>query len=286
MNQKYAVGRLLGQGRFGQAFAARRLSDGVEVCIKRVPLRGKGLPDAVHQKYIENELSMLRAMQTCPVVVRLLDVQSGPDAVEIVMELAAAGTLADWQATQPGGQLREAQAAAVLAQVLRALAACHSKGIAFADLKPANVLMRSVPEPGDVASTPLIALADFGCSQKILSGGQPRRSPGTPLFAAPEVWRHRGTGMEADIWAAGVLLYHMLCGGPQFPFFTTASPLSPAEAYRHISSGDINFSSPVWAKTSPGARVLVERMLERDPESRITAREALESAWLREHTIN
>lgn len=135
---------------------------------------------------------------------------------------------------------------------------------------------------------------------------------------------------------AGVLLYHILAGGPQFPFFSTASPLSPAEAYRHIAQGNIDFSAPIWGEVSPGARTLVERMLQREPErcavlgcraagccyvlgewkacsqgsrreecrastqqhrthlippppsyrpcSRITACEALESAWLREHT--
>lgn len=127
---------------------------------------------------------------------------------------------------------------------------------------------------------------------------------------------------------AGVLLFHMLCGGPQFPFFSTASPLLPAEAYRHITSGDIDFTAPVWEHASPSARALVQRMLEREPErqvvageggwahatgsgcwhleaagelrdwtsphsdksrdscySRITVREALGTAWMREHTI-
>ena len=141
-------------------------------------------------------------MQFCAEVVRLLDVVPGPGYVDLVMELAL-GTLADWQATLPRGQLGEAQAATVLAQVLRAIAACHSRGIAFADLKPANVLMRSMPLPDEDSATPLVALADFGCALRVLGGNRPQRSPGTPLFAAPEVWRHRGTGMEADVWAAG-----------------------------------------------------------------------------------
>lgn len=50
-----------------------------------------------------------------------------------------------------------------------------------------------------------LALADFGCSQFVDSHGHAVSSPGTPLFAAPEVMFHRN-GLEADLWSAGVLV--------------------------------------------------------------------------------
>ena len=70
------------------------------------------------------------------------------------------------------------------------------------DLKPTNVLLRRPTGPGEPLD---LALADFGCSQYVGPCGRAQQSPGTPLFAAPEVMV-KANGLEADMWSAGVLV--------------------------------------------------------------------------------
>ncbi len=64
------------------------------------------------------------------------------------------------------------------------------------------MLLRRKPAPGEPLD---LCLADFGCSQYVDSSGRAVSSPGTPLFAAPEVMFKRN-GLEADLWSAGVLV--------------------------------------------------------------------------------
>ena len=86
--------------------------------------------------------------------------------------------LAHWLADRGG--LSEREAAHITRQLLTALAACHSLGVAYHDVKPANLLLRSL----DAASgLPHICLADFGCAHSTLEPqAGARHSPGTPLF--------------------------------------------------------------------------------------------------------
>ena len=64
------------------------------------------------------------------------------------------------------------------------------------------LLRRKPTAPGEALD---LCLADFGCSQYVDRSGRASSSPGTPLFAAPEVMFKRN-GLEADLWSAGVLV--------------------------------------------------------------------------------
>lgn len=85
----------------------------------------------------------------------------------------------------------EGDARAIVKQLLAALTYLHSNNVAHLDLKPENLLLKSIPDSYDDEGsnfTPLIKLADFGTSvvfnekaknDKILAG--------TPGYVAPEV---------------------------------------------------------------------------------------------------
>ncbi|EFN55070.1 hypothetical protein CHLNCDRAFT_14083, partial [Chlorella variabilis] len=160
------------------------------------------------------------------------------------------------------------EAAHITQQLLMALLTCHRHGVAYRDVKPANLLVRSI----DANGLPEVCLADFGCSRSML-GPQPsnRNSPGTPLFSAPECVHGYG-GIESDIWSAGVLLYSLLSGA--FPFCDPRSKISQAEYWQRVSEAPISYSGPGWRDVSPRAVDLVRRMLERDCSRRIAAQEA------------
>lgn len=111
-----------------------------------------------------------------------------------------------------GARLSEREAAHITRQLLTALDACARLGVAYRDVKPANLLIRSITADG----LPEVVLADFG-QARLTTGPQPsnRCSAGTPLYSAPECVYGVG-GQESDVWSAGILLYHLLSGA--FPF--------------------------------------------------------------------
>lgn len=79
------------------------------------------------------------------------------------------------------GHFSEAKAAEIVRTVLRTVAQCHSKNVAFRDIKPEN-FMYSTPEPG----SPL-KLSDFGLAVPFQEGQKFTERCGTIYYVAPEV---------------------------------------------------------------------------------------------------
>jgi len=186
------------------------------------------------------------------------------------------------------GRLPEAEAAEVMYAVFKFLEACHGARVVFGDVKPANFLLKfSLQAPagegrGRSARAPLVIKgSDFGCSQLLdpEDGAVPllRRRTGTPAYWAPEVFlRHYGS--QADLWSAGVMMYQILCG--RLPFWKRVTDAKPRDIQAGVLMGDIATGTPEWAALSEEARDLIERLLDRSPDSRPTAHEALSHPFL------
>lgn len=102
---------------------------------------------------------------------------------------------------------------------------------------------------------------------------------GTPTYVAPEILEETGYGLQVDVWAAGVILYIMLCGFPPF-----RSPNKDQdELFDLIIAGDYEFLSPYWDGVSRDAKDLVSKLLVIDTKQRFTAQEILNHCWIQDH---
>lgn len=92
----------------------------------------------------------------------------------------------------------------------------------------------------------------------------------------PEVLSRQNTqaSRAMDIWACGVILYAMLFN--KMPF----SGKDKADLIRHICKKPVSFpnsdKSPPVSKT---AKKLIQKMLDKDPESRISMNDLLTHKW-------
>lgn len=102
---------------------------------------------------------------------------------------------------------------------------------------------------------------------------------GTVYYVAPEVLLDDYTN-KCDIWSVGVISYILLSGHPPFMGSTER------ETLQLVKDSDIAFPSPDWDNVSQEAMAFVSHLLQRDPEKRPTASEALEHPWLQRDDID
>ncbi|KAK6456729.1 kinase-like domain-containing protein [Scheffersomyces xylosifermentans] len=144
----------------------------------------------------------------------------------------------------------------------------------------------------------LIKLADFGLAKQLVSkvnSSTNLKTPcGTAGYTAPEVITcnsEDGTKKKlffnntskknyyskaVDIWSLGCFLYTILCGFP--PFYDDNSN----DLTMKIINGDFVFLKPWWDEISGEAKDLITRMLNTNPEERITIEEIWQHPWVRQ----
>jgi tetratricopeptide (TPR) repeat protein len=101
------------------------------------------------------------------------------------------------------------------AQILRGLQCAHAAGFIHADLKCDNVLIQVLPD-GELAKVIDFGIAQLMGRRRPPSHGGRIQVAGTPQYMAPEVIRGEPASARTDVYAAGVLLYQLVCGTVPF----------------------------------------------------------------------
>lgn len=170
----------------------------------------------------------------------------------------------------------EGQALLIINQILSAVAHCHNYGVVHRDIKPENVMFKS-PQSLEVV------LIDFGLAKKVpyQAGArmEMRSVVGTPHYVAPEILNKAFPYNEkVDAWSIGVLLYTILCG------FNPFRGQDLNETYEAIRSENVEFPSPEWSEISTAVKELIESLLRKDADERISVHRALCNVML-EHQL-
>lgn len=82
--------------------------------------------------------------------------------------------------------------------------------------------------------------------------------------------------MQIDVWAAGVILYILLCGYPPF----VSQDNDQEKLFDCILSGQYDFPDEYWKDVSISAKELIQNMLQLTPELRFSAEDVLDHPWL------
>ncbi|HET7541805.1 MAG TPA: protein kinase [Polyangiaceae bacterium] len=203
----------LAQGSSALVYRAWDQSRGAYVAIKLM----RGEPqNPTEVAAFKREAATARSLGNLPHVAEFLAEGEVEGRPFLVMTLYA-GTLADCVERY---QERPAAAAKLMAEVARAVAAAHAKGIWHRDLKPANILMSSLDGEG----APFVA--DFGIAKPLATSSRSTLShvAGSLLNIAPErvlPARHGAASAESigvadDVYGLGTLLYELLVGRPPY----------------------------------------------------------------------
>uniref|UniRef100_A0A3B5AH55 non-specific serine/threonine protein kinase n=1 Tax=Stegastes partitus TaxID=144197 RepID=A0A3B5AH55_9TELE len=163
--------------------------------------------------------------------------------------------------------LSEEQARLYFRDVILGMEYLHYQKIVHRDIKPSNLLL------GDDGH---VKIADFGVSNQFEGNDALLSSTaGTPAFMAPETLsdkRKSFSGKALDVWAMGVTLYCFVFG--KCPFIDEYI----LALHNKIRTKPVDF--PETPKISEELRTLILRMLDKNPDSRITLPEIKMDQWV------
>ncbi|KAI4321097.1 hypothetical protein MLD38_034518 [Melastoma candidum] len=258
---KYEVGRTIGEGTFAKVKFAQNTETGESVAMKVLDRSTIIKHKMVDQ--IKREISIMKLVRH-QYVVRLHEVLASRTKIYIILEFITGGELFDKIVRH--GRLNEAESRKYFQQLIDGVDYCHSKGVYHRDLKPENLLLDSQEN---------LRISDFGLSAFPETGVHVLRTTcGTPNYVAPEVLSHKGyNGAVADVWSCGVILYVLLAG--YLPF----DELDLTTLYSKIENAE--FSCPSWFPV--GAKSLIHRILDPNPETRITVEQIREDEWFKKN---
>jgi len=286
---KYRLISKKGEGTFSEVLKAQSIKSGRYVAIKCM----KNHFDSLETVNNLREIQALRRLSPHPHIVKLNEVLYD----EPTGRLALVFELMDMNAYEMirgrRHYLNEDKVKLMMYQLIKALDHMHRNGIFHRDIKPENILL--VDDQ--------LKLADFGSCRGVYSKQPYTEYISTRWYRAPECLLTDGYySYKMDLWGTGCVWFEILS---LFPLFPGTNELDQIEKIhnilgtppkdlldkfqRHASHMDFNFPpkegsgiARLIPHVSHDCQDLILRLLAYNPEERLSARQALKSAYLRD----
>ena len=277
MDDRYALLKCLGDpGGYARVFEAWDTQEAKRVAIKKFNKFSK-----FHEQMAKNEAAAMTQINHQNVLKVLHQGRgkfvSNPDGHEskwiyLVLELAQDRTVFDF--IVESGAFPEHVAAFYTKSLVEGLKAIHEQGLCHRDIKCENLLLDDQFN---------LKIGDFGCAAR-LRGLESK--VGTSGQIAPEIEEleegRTYDGDRVDIFNTGIVVFCLVFGRMPFGRATTQDAFfkliadGKEEAFWTLHEDDeLNVS-----KVSDACKNLIWQLLQRQPSSRPTLEEILESEWL------
>ena len=281
--------RVLGLGGTGIVYELLHKSNGRRFALKEIEIKNKAQMEVALQ-----EAEMLK--EICenishPNIMHIEKVFQVGSKFYLVFPLCTGGEL--YEHVVRRGRFTERDAAALARSLLSGIHALHSREILHLDIKPENILFENTRPDATIkitdfglskffadldrseAAIPTVQemdarFRDF-CDNGVLNT---TKLKGTVGYMAPELILTGHTAKCTDMFAAGVVVYILLCGHPPF------QSKSNREVLERTCRGAFKMDGSGWRDVSDAAKDLVRGMLQRDPQKRLTVEQALSHPWL------
>jgi serine/threonine protein kinase len=271
VDRKYRVEGVLGAGGMGIVVSAMHIALDEPVALKFMTL-ANAPGDATARTRFLREAKAARRL-TSAHVARVFDVGQLPSGEPyIVMELLKGSDLARHLRTH--GRLSASDTVRYVLQICDAIHEAHALGIVHRDLKPQNLFLTERP-----GVSPIIKVLDFGIAKSLettASDGSLTASQGvvgSPVYMSPEQLRaSKHVDGRTDIWSLGVIMFELLSG--KVPFVGD----SVVELGMRIMTVPAPSLVELRAEIPAGLADVVQRCLEKEPETRFATIDALARA--------
>ena len=255
----------IGQGSFGKVFKVKQLSTGNIYAMKVV---SKNCDFQDGNKNFLREISVLRKLDH-PNILKIFEYFVNEKYYYFIMEYVSGGEL--YQQIYEMQYYDESTAANIMKQIFSSVCYLHQMNIVHRDLKPENMMITSKKDEIE------IKLIDFGTANYVKKGKKLKTRIGSPYYIAPEVLKG-SYGKECDLWSCGVILYILLVGYPPF------DGKNNNEILDKVEKGIYRISGEDWENVTEDAKDLIRELLQKKPNKRISAAEALKHPWIVKNT--
>lgn len=251
LHRSYVLGELLGRGASSEVYRGVAL-DGQDVFAVKL-LASNATQDHAETR-LQKEMRILVGLQH-PHILTARDIIHSP-TVGIATDLIAGPSLDGWLARD--GVLGVPEACLLFERLCSALAFAHAQGVIHRDVKPGNVLMRSVDAVDPV-------LCDFGLARLAVNDVELTavgKAVGTIDYMSPEQLSGvREVGPAVDVYALGCTLFEALTGAVPF----RGTKMEVIRQHLHADPPEV---SALRHNLPFDFDVVLQKMLAKNPESR------------------
>lgn len=217
---KYLIGKALGEGGFGITYVAWDLQQGIKVAIKeyfpsgyvtRVAASNQVIINSKQNQAASNrglkrfveEARALAKIKNLAGVVNVRDFFSANGTAYIVMEFLDGVSLKKYL-QRKGGKISVDEVLTIMRPVMDSLTQVHKIGLIHRDISPDNILITKFNE---------VKLIDFGAAKYSNPDGKSMSIVLKQGFAPPEQYdTHGEQGPWTDVYALGVTIYYSITG--------------------------------------------------------------------------
>ena len=255
----------LGSGSYGSVYQAKNIVMDNIVAIKVIE---KVQDNMVDDLEIKNEINILKSLSH-PNIVKIYEFFDTVLYYYIVTEYCKKGELFSYIKNK----YSEKQLAVLFYQVFSGLCYLHEKKILHRDLKLENLMVSEIEK--DIITGEeyfWIKIIDFGTAKIFEKNKTEKAVIGSSYYIAPEVLKQR-YNEKCDTWSVGVILYMTLVGVAPFDGRTDE------DIIRRIKIGKYNKNDIRFIEHSEEVKDLVYKLLEKNIDKRLSAKEALNHPW-------
>ena len=221
-----------------------------------------------------NELEIINEIKTLieidhPNIAKIFDFYSDFTKFYLITEYCEEGSLNDLITND--GPFEEMQASYIMSQIFASLNYCHKKEIIHRDLKLENILINK-NDNGFIN----VKICDFGTSLRFNTDEIKDKIVGPIYYIAPEVFKKKYNS-KCDLWSCGIILYILLTGVP--PFGNEEDQIINEKIYEE------QYDKNRLVNKSKECIDLIDKLLEKDPDKRISVEEALSHKWFEKNKI-
>ena len=218
-----------------------------------------------------------------PNITKILELFEEKEYILIIMEYINGGNLFSF--LKKHRKVSEKTAKLLYKQIILGIKYIHEQNIVHRDIKLENILI-------DLNNN--IKICDFGIGRVLSSPDQLLFDQcGTPMYIAPEILlcsKEKGyKGFPVDIWSSGIVLYILISGTLPFSFNNSSSSINESGESRIEDENDthelqyaiINNEPKEIENLSEEGKDLLKKILEKNPEKRITCEGILNHPWMK-----
>ena len=242
----------------------------IEMTLVAIKVIEKVPSNIIDDMEIKNEINILKSLSH-PNIVKIYEFFDTAVDYYIVTEYCKKGELFEYI----NNKYSERQLAVLFYQVFSGLCYLHEKKILHRDLKLENLMISEIEKDINTGEEYFwMKIIDFGTAKIFERKKKEKEIIGSSYYIAPEVLK-KNYNEKCDTWSVGVILYMTLTGVPPFDGETDE------DIIHRIKIGKYSKTNKRFLEHSPEVIDLVNSLLERNIDKRLSAKQALEHQWFK-----